>query len=727
MIGRAALAVALAAAATGAARATVWPGAIEAGGRALTAGPESERADAVARFVARYGAAAGAPWLPPLMAEGPPQARLLVARVLVRAGDSVARQQALTWLTGPSSTPGDRTLGLDALSFGAAAPEVRAAFEQAARDPDAQTRAQALDALGRLDAAGAGGASPSLPVILGCLDDLDREVRVRAVRLVARAASLDRAATASAAPLLLERLDDADRLVRVTALGALGALRDPRVVPALLRVAAAEPPDLQVSALDALGWPGAAAAVPFLSTLLQRRPADEAAGHAARALGGIATPAAIAALIGALRSPPVADEIGRGLVDAGAAAVGPLLRELDGADLATAARAVALLADIGDPRALAPLARAVRHRGGTGPLVLVAVAALGRLHQPQALAALAEATASSEPEVRRAALDALGALSDSHAAGLIDQGLTDADPTVRAAAARLAARLGPGDQTAALLADRFGDDAGEVRLAAAQALRTFPVPAAAARRDLLARALAAASARLANRSDEELQAIGDVLESLATPDDASRLDTAFRAGGSTRALAGALRAAHARDALTDHDIVRRLLDELAGAPAAALAAADALAAARLSDDDAAPLARAARDGEPALRARLCAVVSQLSDGAGWLAAWMEPDQPPEVRAAAAWAARPHPKLADLLRRLGDGPDARVAANARAALAWSKHRTAAASFGARLVQTDGTPVAGRWVTVRGGDLSLAVRSDGGGGVRVDGLPAGAVLE
>jgi hypothetical protein len=273
----------------------------------------------------------------------------------------------------------------------------------------------------------------------------------------------------------------------------------------------------------------------------------------------------------------------------------------------------------------------------------------------------------------------------------------------------------------------LADDDGEVRLAAAQALRALPVPAGSARRDLLARALAAASARPANaRADQEVQAIGDALEALATPDDASRLDAAFRAGVPTRVLAGALRAAHARAAITDGDILRRLLDELGGEPAAALAAADALAAAHLSDDDAAPLARAARDGEPALRARLCAVVSRLPDGAGWLAAWMAPAQPPEVRAAAAWAARAHPKLADVLRRLSEGPEARVATNARAALAWSRQPTSGSSIGARLVDPDGTLVAGRWVTIHGGDLSVAVRSDGGGGVRVDGLPPGAVV-
>jgi len=732
MIGRAAVALALVAAWTGVGRAAVWPGALEADGRALATAPEGERADAVARFVARFGVAAATPWLRPLMTEGPSQARLLVARTLVRAGDPVARQQALGWLTGPSSPPGDRTLGLDALSFaavqGPAAPEVRAAFEQAARDPDAQTRAHALDALGRIDAATPARASASLPVILGCLDDLDRDVRVRAVRLVAHAASVDPAASAASAPLLLERLDDADRLVRVTALSALGALRDPRVVPALLRVAAADPPDLQVAALDAMGWPGAGAAVPFLTTLLQRRPADEAARHAARALGGVASPAAVAALATALRWPPVSDEVGRALVDGGPSAVGPLLRELDGADLASAARAAALLGEIGDARAVAPLARAVRRGGGTGPLVLVGVAALSHLHHPEALAALAEVTGSPEPEARRAAFDALVTLGDAQAAGLADQGLADTDAAVRAAAARLALRLGPGDRTAAALADRLGDDAGEVRLATAQALRAFPPSDPPARRELLARAMTAALARPGvPRADEEVQAVADALEALASPDDASRLDAAFRAGAPTRLLAPALRAAHARDPIADKAIVRRLLDELAGDPARALAAADALAAARLSDEDAVPLAQAARDGEPALRARLCAVISRLSDGPGWLAAWMAPAQPPEVQAAAAWAARGHPELDEVLRRLSGAGASQspVAANAAAALVWSKHPLHGRSVAARLQEPDGGPAAGRWAIVRGGGLSVATRSDASGGLRVDGLPDGAV--
>ncbi|HVY41024.1 MAG TPA: HEAT repeat domain-containing protein, partial [Polyangia bacterium] len=402
--------------------------------------------------------------------------------------------------------------------------------------------------------------------------------------------------------------------------------------------------------------------------------------------------------------------------------------ELDGADLGAAARAATLLGEIGDARAVAPRARAGRRGGGPGPLVRVGVAALSHLHHPETLAALAEVTGSPDPEARRAAFEALVTLGDGQAAGLAEQGLVDADAAVRAAAARLASRLGPGERTADALVERLGDDAGEVRLAAAQALRAFPAPAAPVRRELLARALAALLARPAlPRADEEMEAVADALEALAAPDDANRLDAALRAGAPTRLLAPALRAAHARDPIADANLVRRLLDELTGETARALAAADALAAARLSDDDAVSLARAARDGEPVLRARLCAVVSRLSDGAGWLAAWMAPGQPAEVRAAAAWAARGHPELTETLRRLaGDGAaEGPVAANAAAALAWSKPSSPAQSVGARLLDTGGRPAAGRWAVVRGGGVSVAIRSDAAGGLRVDGLRGGAV--
>ena len=727
MIRRAALALVVVAAQPGgfgAAQAAAWPGALETEGRALDAHPEGERPDAVARFVSRFGAAAAAPWLRPLLKSGPPPVRLLAARTLVRIGDPGARAAVLTWLTGPTSTPADRVLGLDALSWGPPGPEVRAAVEQAARDQEPLTRAEALDALGRLDGADPSHASPSLPVILGCLDDLDREVRVRAVRLVARATEIDPAAAAPAAPMLLERLDDGDRLVRATALHALGTLRDPRTVPALLRMAAADDPTgLQTVAVDALGWPGAAAAVPFLTTLLRHRPADEAARHAARALGAIATPPAVAALVAALRLPPVPEEIGQALVQAGPAAIAPLLRLLDGPELESAARAIPLLARIADRRAIGPLGRAVRRQGGNGPLSLVAIGALAHLRDPDGVAPLAEAAEAPDPEARRTALTALATLADPRAAASVDRALADGDPGVRAAGALLAGRLG-GVEPAAALVNRLDDESPAVRTAAARALVGLPAETLPGLR-LLSRALDAL-ARQPNvtRDETEVAALADGLAALATPADTGRLDAAALAGGDTRILGAALAVAHRQVPIADRALLARLAADVGADPERGLAAAGALAVARLGEDEQVLLAHAAQQAEPAVRARLCEAIARLPDGAAWLQAWMSPAQPAEVRAAAAWASRGRRDLADSLRALAAQPEGPIARNARAALA-AQGSGRPASCAARLVDPDGTPMAGRWVTLRAGVVSIAVRSDGRGGVRAAGLPEGPV--
>jgi HEAT repeat protein len=689
----------------------VWPGTIEADGRALASVPDPERPDAIARMVDQFGVAAAAPWLRPLLAGGPPTTRLYVARLLVRSGDAAARALVLGWLTSPHALPNERALAVDALSWSNAAEDLRGTFEQAARDRDALTRTEALDALAALDPPGAARVSPSLPVFLGALDDTDRDVRMRAVHLVARAAAIDPSGSARAAPLLLERLDDTDRQVRVTALGALARLRDPRTVTALVRVAGGDPPDLQAAAIDALGWPGNDAAVAGLQGLLQRRPADEPARHAARALGTIATPAAVRALIDALRIPPVPDEVERALAAAGPAAIEPLARELAAPNVVLAARAIGLLGRSGDARALAPLARAARQHGGSGPLALAAIESIARLDAADAVPVLAQAVEAAEPEIRRAALAGLAAMGDPRAVAVLERGLADADPTVRAAAADLAASLAPGraaatdlGRAAPRIVDLLADPASEVRQAAARALLAFaaqPPGDGDGPAGIVDRALAASSRSAALvRDPQEREALGDALGALARDGDAPRLDAAFLAVPDALVFGEALAAAHARAPLGNRQVIDRLLDQLvdaAGGEPTAAAAADALAVARLSEDDAAKLARAAAVAEPAVRARLCAAVAALPDGAAWLAAWMTASQPLEVRTAAAWAARRRPDAP------GDGP-----------------------IILRLVDTAGTPIAGRWIRLGRPDLSVLVRSDGSGRIRIDGLPGPATI-
>src|SRR5579871_5790097 len=431
-------------------RPEAWPGALEADGRALAALPEGDRPAAIEELVGRYGVKAAAPYLAPLLADPEPEVRVYVGRLLVRAGDARAADAALAWLTAPGRPAVDRTFGLDLLSRGPAlASPARRAIEQAIRDRDAGVRMRALETLGRQEVA------PSLPVVLGALADDSREVRLQAVLLTASAARENPAAATLATLPLIERLGDPDRLIQIAAIRALGALRDPRPLQALVRIATTpQPIELRTAATDALGAPAMAAAAPALAGLARRAPADELARHAALALGAIATPPALSALAGLLRAPPVLDEVKIALRQAGPAAVDPLSAEVARGTPASAALAAGLLGEIGDRRATAALAAAVDgpHQGTAA--VLVAIDALARLADPAALPALARAAAAPYPDVRRAAFAALAALGDGRASGVVDTGLADGAPEVRAAAAALAGAIGARGATAAL-ADRL--------------------------------------------------------------------------------------------------------------------------------------------------------------------------------------------------------------------------------------------------------------------------------
>ena len=134
---------------------------------------------------------------------------------------------------------------------------------------------------------------------------------------------------------------------------------------------------------------------------------------------------------------------------------------------------------------------------------------------------------------------------------------------------------------------------------------------------------------------------------------------------------------------------------------------------------------------PTARARLCEAIAGLPEGGAWLVALLRaPDEPLEVRAAAAWAARAvdDSDVRSALDAATRDPAVPVAANARAALAAGRERSRAESWvGARLRARDRTPADGRWVTVsfaNAGDVWAV--TDGAGGVRLRGPCGGAVL-
>ncbi len=122
-----------------------------------------------------------------------------------------------------------------------------------------------------------------------------------------------------------------------------------------------------------------------------------------------------------------------------------------------------------------------------------------------------------------------------------------------------------------------------MRSAAARALaRTGGAPLA---RVLVALAANGTATRAA-RDSAELEAIGDALEANVTAADRPRLDEAFLAAAPDLQgpLARGLAVAHANEPLGNNSaVVDRALSLLAAGGASALAAADLLATARLSD------------------------------------------------------------------------------------------------------------------------------------------------
>jgi HEAT repeat protein len=701
-----------------------WPGALEIDGRALTALPEAERPAGVERLVARHLVRAAGPYLVPLLSDPEPEVRAYVGRLLARAGDPTALAAAVGWLIAPERPSADRTLGLDVLAHAATlTPAARQAIEQAIRDRDAPVRMRALAALGRHD------PLPSLPVVVGALDDDSREVRLAAALVIEgvaqQHADAPEAARLSTLPML-ERLDDADRSIRLSALRALGALRDPRAIPALLRIASEQTTDLRMgelrtAAVDALGSPamGGGAALATLVRFSRHRPVDDLGRHADLALGEVATPAAVAALVAALGAPPVPEEAKLGLLHAGRAALEALAGEVARGTPSSAALAAALLGEIGDRRATDTLTRAIAAPESSAAVVRVAIEALERLRDPAAVPALARAAEAPQADVRLQAFAALLALADPRSVAVLDGGLADRDPRIRASAAQLAGRLAARGAAPAL-ADRLGDGDSAVRSAAARALtRTGGAPVAR----ILVALSANGTATPATRDSAELEAIGDALEANVTAADRPRLDEAFLAASPDLQgpLARGLAVAHATEPLVNNSaVVDRAISLLAAGGASALAAADLLATARLSDREVAALARSFADAAPAVRGRLCAAIAHTPRGGGWLASLVaSSSEPLQVRAAAAWCARGLADARSALEIAARSPEEPLAANARAALAGAGKGMGGSAL--RLRAPDGAPLVGRWVTLEGGGVAVAAMTDETGLARVDGPP------
>lgn len=590
-------------------------------------------------------------------------------------------------------------------------PAARAAVERSLADADPAVKLMALEALTNKD------LRPALPAVTGALEDSSPAVRVAAVRLLA--STRDR----RAAVALLGRTADADRLVRREAIAALGAVGDERVVPALIRLCDAPFDEIRRAAITALAELRHPASVPALAAIARGRSMEQTARYAQWALGEIASPAAVAALVALFDAPAVTDETKEALLRAGSHAVPGLVAVLDrdGREPRAASIAAALLARIGDRRAVVPLVGLLRARNEATP---AALRALARLAPPEALVALVSAATDPSEEIRRLVLDTLWAIGDDRAVVVLDAALGDPDPGVKRRAAALAGRFRAKSHRAAV-ANLLADSDRGVRNEAVRALGALG-DAGVCQRLVAAASLRSSRAPIEETFDEA--SLAEALEATARGDCVDPLLAAARPARGTlrRALVRGLAAATSAD--PSGPALDFLATEVDGDPVSAEIAADALAGAL--GDDIAPK-RLAPDAFYALpspvRARLCPVLAATPVGRARLGDIVaEGREPEEVIAAAAWAlagAR-EPALRAALARASRQIHPAVADNASAALL-SPSTPPPRWTTVRVQEPDGRPAVGRWLRFALPGGSLWARSGAAGLVRVRGLPAGNI--
>lgn len=254
-----------------------------------------------------------------------------------------------------------------------------------------------------------------------------RDAAIDLESLASRAKSGDRAAIVR----LVELLARTDGTVAEQAYPAVVAAGD-EAIPALLEQVGTADRQQREYVIAALGTLKAVPAVAPLGRVLADR-ALERRYVAAWALGEIASPEGVPALLAALDDPnqEVRRYATRALIKINRPAVGPLLTHLRGAGGEGAAGAIRALGDIADPAALDVLLAQVagEHRAE-------AFLALGKLRDPRAEATLITGLADVDARVRMNAAMALGPLGGPQAAKALKRSLDDEVHVVREWSAR---------------------------------------------------------------------------------------------------------------------------------------------------------------------------------------------------------------------------------------------------------------------------------------------------
>lgn len=240
---------------------------------------------------------------------------------------------------------------------------------------------------------------------------------------------------------LVTALNDADGGVRLSAIRALGSLADPRAVQALIEALRTDADaTVRNTAAWALGEIESRAATAALVQAMASDRSIEVRRTATWALGQIEDPAAVDGLVRAIRDPDTE------------------LRET----------AVWALGEIESRTAVPALTSALRD--GDVAMRRLAAWALGQIEAPEAVPALAAALRDNDREVRETAVWALGEIESADAVPALTTVLGDSDARVRNQAAWALGQIESESGVAPLSRVLQGDSDAKVRQTAAWAL-----------------------------------------------------------------------------------------------------------------------------------------------------------------------------------------------------------------------------------------------------------------
>ncbi len=302
----------------------------------------------------------------------------------------------------------------------------------------------------------------------------------------------------SVVPDLIKLLDDSGPAVRKTISIALGTIGDARAVTALLSLGI-EDPHVKIPASDAISQIGPAASEPLVKALADRE-------------SGLVLEAVV--MLGRLK-----------VVEAAR----PLIRVLEGGSWVHRAHAAQALGNLGDTRVLGALQKAL---GDSNPNVRAnAAAALGQLKDTACLAELRKCLQDTDRDVVTQTVIALGRIGDARAASALVPFLDSTDPNLRLLVAEALGDLGDDRAVPNLLSVLETEDE-KLQLKVLTILRKLKAP----------EAVPALLALLKHRNELIRQRACDALGRMGDADVAERLETVLSIDPSTEVRAAAARA-----------------------------------------------------------------------------------------------------------------------------------------------------------------------------------------